>query len=131
MYNDPVADMLTRLRNASTAGHTIVEMPSSKMKEAIAKVLLDEGYIRLFEVLSQEHKKTLRVLLKYDKEGYPLIRKIARVSRPGLRKYFKVSNLPRIMLGAGVAIVSTPNGVLSDRNARKQSVGGELLCYVY
>lgn len=131
MYNDPIADMLTRIRNASTAGHSKVEMPASKMKVAIAKVLLDEGFIRSYEILEDGTKKTIRILLKYDKAGYPLVRKIGRISRPGLRKYFKVTNLPRILLGAGLAIITTPKGVLSDRNARKLRVGGELLCYVY
>jgi len=131
MYNDPIADMLTRIRNAAAAGLPMVEVPASKLKIEIAKVLLQEGYVRSYEVREAEGRKTLRVLLKYDTKGYPVIRKLVRVSRPGLRKYYKVDNLPRILAGAGVAIVSTPKGLLSDREARRERVGGELLCYIY
>jgi small subunit ribosomal protein S8 len=131
MYNDPIADMLTRIRNASNVGHPMVEVPASKLKLELAKVLQKEGYIRSFEIRETGNHKTLRVLLKYDSEGYPLIRKLVRVSRPGLRKYYKVDNLPRILGGGGTAIVSTPQGLLSDREARKARVGGEVLCYVY
>ncbi|MEM0952253.1 MAG: 30S ribosomal protein S8 [Cyanobacteria bacterium P01_H01_bin.74] len=131
MYNDPIADMLTRIRNASSAGHIMVEVPSSKLKVSIAEVLLGEGFIRRYEMLEENGRKTMRILLKYNKEGLPLIRKIKRVSRPGLRQYAKVVNLPRVLYGAGVAIVSTPKGVISDRIARREGVGGELLCYVY
>jgi small subunit ribosomal protein S8 len=131
MYNDPIADMLTRIRNASNVGHPMVEVPASKLKTELAKVLQKEGYIRSYEIREANNFKTLRVLLKYDSEGYPLIRKLVRVSRPGLRKYYKVDNLPRILGGGGTAIVSTPKGLLSDREARKEHVGGEVLCYVY
>ncbi|WP_373532954.1 30S ribosomal protein S8 [Vampirovibrio sp.] len=131
MYNDPIADMLTRIRNASNVGHPMVEVPASKLKLELAKVLQKEGYIRSFEIREAGNHKTLRVLLKYDSEGYPLIRKLVRVSRPGLRKYYKVDNLPRILGGGGTAIVSTPQGLLSDREARRARVGGEVLCYVY
>jgi small subunit ribosomal protein S8 len=131
MYNDPIADMLTRIRNASNVGHPMVEVPASKLKLELAKVLQKEGYIRSFEIRETGNHKTLRVLLKYDSEGFPLIRKLVRVSRPGLRKYYKVDNLPRILGGGGTAIVSTPQGLLSDREARKARVGGEVLCYVY
>jgi small subunit ribosomal protein S8 len=131
MYNDPIADMLTRIRNASNAGLPMVEVPASKLKNEIAKVLQKEGYIRSYELREAGSHHTLRILLKYDESGYPLIRKLVRVSRPGLRKYYKVGNLPRILSGSGVAIVSTPKGLLSDREARKFRVGGELLCYIY
>lgn len=131
MYNDPIADLLTRIRNASNASLPMVEVPASKLKIEIAKVLQKEGYIRSYEMREAGNHKTLRILLKYDDSGYPLIRKLVRVSRPGLRKYYKVGNLPRILSGAGVAVVSTPKGLLSDREARKLRVGGELLCYVY
>lgn len=131
MYNDPIADLLTRIRNASNVGLPMVEVPASKLKIEIAKLLQNEGYIRSYEVREAGNHKTLRILLKYDDKGYPLIRKLVRVSRPGLRKYYKVDNLPRILSGAGVAIVSTPKGLLSDREARKLRLGGELLCYVY
>lgn len=131
MYTDPIADLLTRIRNASNVGLPMVEVPASKLKVEIAKLLQREGFIRSYETREAEGRKTLRVLLKYDDNGYPLIRKLVRVSRPGLRKYYKVDNLPRILSGAGVAIVSTPRGLLSDREARRERVGGELLCYVY
>lgn len=131
MYTDPIADMLTRIRNASNASLPMVEVPASKLKIEIAKLLQQEGYIRAYETRENGTFKTLRMLLKYDDNGYPLIRKLVRVSRPGLRKYYKVDNLPRILSGAGVAIVSTPKGLLSDREARKQRVGGEVLCYIY
>jgi len=131
MYNDPIADMLTRIRNASNVGLPMVEVPASKLKIEIAKVLQKEGYIRSYEIREAGNHKTVRVLLKYDAQGYPLIRKLSRVSRPGLRKYYKVDNLPRILGGAGTAIVSTPKGLLSDREARKERVGGEVLCYIY
>jgi small subunit ribosomal protein S8 len=131
MYNDPIADLLTRIRNASNAGLPMVEVPASKLKIEIAKLLQKEGYIRSYEIREAGNHKTLRVLLKYDETGYPMIRKLVRVSRPGLRKYYKVDNLPRILSGAGVAVVSTPKGLLSDREARKLRVGGELLCYIY
>ena len=131
MYNDPIADMLTRIRNASNVGLPMVEVPASKLKIELAKVLLKEGYIRSYEIREAGNHKTLRILLKYDAQGYALIRKLVRVSRPGLRKYYKVDNLPRILAGAGTVIVSTPKGLLSDREARKARVGGEVLCYVY
>lgn len=131
MYNDPIADLLTRIRNACQAGLPMVEVPASKLKVEIVKLLQREGYLRSYEIREANNHKTLRVLLKYDEEGYPLIRKLVRVSRPGLRKYYKVDNLPRILSGAGVAIVSTPRGLLSDREARRERVGGEVLCYVY
>lgn len=131
MYNDPIADLLTRIRNASNVGLPMVEVPASKLKIEIIKVLQKEGYIRSYEIREAGNHQTIRVLLKYDPQGYPLIRKLARVSRPGLRKYYKVDNLPRFLGGAGTAIVSTPKGLLSDREARKARVGGEVLCYVY
>jgi small subunit ribosomal protein S8 len=131
MYNDPIADMLTRIRNASNVGLPMVEVPASKLKMEIAKLLLKEGYIRSYEIREAGNHKNVRILLKYDENGYPVIRKLVRVSRPGLRKYYKVGNLPRILSGAGVLIVSTPKGLLSDREARKNRVGGEALCYIY
>ena len=131
MYNDPIADLLTRIRNASQAGLPMVEVPASKLKVEVVKLLQREGYLRSYEIRENGDFKTMRVILKYDEEGYPLIRKLQRVSRPGLRKYFKVDNLPRILAGSGVAVVSTPRGLLSDREARKERVGGEVLCYVY
>ena len=133
MHTDPIADLLTRIRNACGAGLPMVELPASKLKVEVVKLLQKEGYIRSYELREHPETKhqTLRVLLKYTPEGYPMIRKIARVSKPGLRKYTKVVNLPRILGGAGVAIISTSKGLLSDREARREGVGGEVLCYVY
>ena len=136
MHSDPVADYLTRLRNAASAGHASVEMNAAKLLIALSQVLLREGYIRSFEVLEdrQDPKRghrRLRVNLKYDLEGFPVFRQIKRVSRPGLRVYFGSRSLPRILNGAGVAVVSTNKGLLTDREARKQNVGGELLCTLY
>lgn len=131
MYNDPIADLLTRIRNASNVGLPMVEVPVSKLKVEIVRLLQQEGYIRSYEIRETGHHKTLRILLKYDQNGYPTIRRLSRVSRPGLRKYYKVDNLPRILSGAGVAIVSTSKGLFSDREARKQRLGGEVLCLVY
>jgi len=132
MNNDPIADLLTRIRNASQAGLPSVEMPYSRLKEDIVRLLQQEGYVRSYETREDDKgRKTLRVNLKYDKEGYPLIRKIQRVSRPGLRRYAKVDNLPRVLSGAGTLIVSTSQGVMTDRDARHANVGGEILCTVY
>jgi small subunit ribosomal protein S8 len=126
---DPIADMLTRIRNALAAGKTDVSMPLSKQKQAIAQVLKDEGYISDFSATEQDGKPSLSVTLKYY-EGKPVIEKIKRVSRPGLRIYKGKDQLPKIMGGLGVAIVSTSAGLMTDRAARKAGYGGEVLCYV-
>ena len=126
---DPIADMLTRIRNALAAGKTDVSMPLSKQKQAIAQVLKDEGYISDFSAAEQYGKPVLNVTLKYY-EGKPVIEKIKRVSRPGLRIYKGKDQLPKIMGGLGVAIVSTSAGLMTDRAARKAGYGGEVLCYV-
>jgi small subunit ribosomal protein S8 len=126
---DPIADMLTRIRNALAAGKTDVSMPLSKQKQAIAQVLKDEGYISDFSAIEQDGKPSLNVTLKYY-EGKPVIEKIKRVSRPGLRIYKGKDQLPRVMGGLGVAIVSTSAGLMTDRAARKAGYGGEVLCYV-
>ena len=128
--SDPIADMLTRIRNAQLVGKTTVAMPGSKFKAAIAKVLKDQGYIDNFEVQNIENnKKSLVLTLKYY-AGSPVIEKIERVSRPGLRIYKSCDEIPRVMNGLGVAIISTPKGVMTDRKAREGKVGGEVLCYV-
>jgi small subunit ribosomal protein S8 len=126
---DPIADMLTRIRNALAAGKTDVSMPLSKQKQAIAQVLKDEGYISDFSATEKDGKPSLSVTLKYY-EGKPVIEKIKRVSRPGLRIYKGKDQLPKIMGGLGVAIVSTSAGLMTDRAARKAGYGGEVLCYV-
>lgn len=126
---DPIADMLTRIRNAQLAQKTSVAMPSSKLKVAIAGVLKDEGYIDDFAVREAEGKSLLNIGLKYY-AGRPVIERIERISRPGLRVYKGSSDLPRVMNGLGIAIVSTPKGVMTDRRARATNVGGEVLCIV-
>lgn len=126
---DPIADMLTRVRNAIGRRYAQVQMPSSKMKVALAEVLKNEGFISAYEVTEHDGRVTLTVTLKYS-EGKPVIRSLRRVSRPGLRMYRGKDQLPRVMGGYGVAIVSTPQGVMSDRAARRAGVGGEVLCLV-
>ncbi len=127
--SDPIADMLTRIRNAQTVNKTTVAMPSSKLKVAIARVLKDEGYIENFAVAEDGGKPTLSIELKYY-AGRPVIEKIERVSRPGLRIYRGKTEIPTVMNGLGVTIVSTPKGVMTDRKARATGIGGEILCYV-
>lgn len=126
---DPIADMLTRVRNAQSAGKKVVTMPGSKLKTAIAKVLLDEGYVAGVEQSSVDGKNTLTINLKYF-EGKPVIVRLDRVSRPGLRVYKSLSDLPKVLGGLGIAIVSTSKGVMSDRAARAAGHGGEVLAYV-
>ncbi|MES2771503.1 MAG: 30S ribosomal protein S8 [Pseudomonadota bacterium] len=127
--SDPVSDMLTRIRNAQMVGKLSVSMPSSKLKVAIVEVLKEEGYVADFLVAESEGKKTLEIVLKYY-AGSPVIERIDRVSRPGLRIYKGASSIPRVMNGLGVAIVSTPKGVMTDRKARASNTGGEVLCIV-
>ena len=126
---DPIADMLTRIRNAQMVGHTEVSMPSSKLKLSIAQVLKDEGYIEEFAVREESAMRQLRIGLKYY-AGHPVIEHIERVSRPGLRIYKGRHDIPTVMNGLGVAIVTTPKGVMTDRKARQAGIGGEVLCYV-
>ena len=127
--SDPIADMLTRIRNAQAVDKAVVKMPSSKLKMAIAKVLQDEGYIDGFAVKIDDGKAELEIVLKYY-AGKPVIERIERVSRPGLRIYKGRDAIPQVMNGLGVAIVTTPKGVMTDRKARQTGVGGEVLCYV-
>ena len=126
---DPIADMLTRIRNAQSVGKTSVAMPSSKLKVAIAQVLKDEGYIEGFAVQNKEGKTDMTIELKYY-AGQPVIDRIERVSRPGLRIYRGVTEIPKIMNGLGIAIMSTSRGVMTDRKARASGLGGEVLCLV-
>jgi small subunit ribosomal protein S8 len=127
--SDPIADMLTRIRNAQMVEKTSVALPSSKLKVAIAQVLKDEGYIDSFAVTGEGAKPTLQIALKYY-AGRPVIEKIERVSKPGLRVYKGCQEIPKVMNGLGVAIVTTPQGVMTDRKARAAGIGGEVLCYV-
>ncbi len=127
---DPVADMLTRIRNGQMIGKLIVNMPKSKLKTAVADVLVSEGYIDSFNVVEQGSKEILSIKLRYL-DGKPVIREINRVSRPGLRQYFPKNLVPKVKNGLGVAVMSTSGGVMSDRKARKLGIGGELLCKVF
>jgi small subunit ribosomal protein S8 len=127
--SDPIADMLTRIRNAQMVSKAVVAMPSSKVKAAIAQVLKDEGYIDGFQVKSDSGKSELEIALKYY-AGRPVIERIERVSRPGLRVYKGSKAIPQVQNGLGVAIVTTPKGVMTDRKARAAGIGGEVLCYV-
>ncbi len=131
MYTDPIADMLTRIRNAGRANHDTVEMPASRLKVELARVLKEEGYITDFKVREEGKFKILAVGVKYESEKQPVIRKIQRVSKPGLRVYKKAKNLQKVLGGLGISIVSTSKGLLTDRKARKENVGGEVLCQVW
>jgi small subunit ribosomal protein S8 len=128
---DPISDFLTRIRNAQQAGHRRVDVPASKMKRAITKILLDKGYVQNFLDIDDGKQGLIRIFLKYDHYGQPVIKKLTRVSRPGLRKYSKSAEVPRVLNGLGIAIVTTSQGVMTDKEARKLNVGGEVLCYVY
>lgn len=131
MNADPIADMLTRIRNANKLRYEEVAMPSSKIKEGIAKILVNEGFIASFRVEEEEGKKELVLTLKYSATGERVITGLKRISKPGLRVYAEADKIPSVLKGLGIAIVSTPNGLLTDRQARKQHVGGEVLCYVW
>ena len=131
MNTDPIADMLTRIRNANVVSHPSVEMPSSKLKVALAKLLKEEGYIVNYSEKVEGCFKTLSIELKYDEQNKPVITNLKRVSKPGLRNYSKAKNLPQVLGGLGVAVVSTSKGLLTDRKARKENLGGEVLAYIY
>ena len=131
MNSDPIADMLTRIRNANMVSHETVEMPSSKLKVELAKLLKSEGFITDYAVKEVGKFKVLSITLKYDDKKKPVITKLERISKPGLRNYCKAKNLPKVLGGMGIAIVSTSKGLLTDRKARKENIGGEVLCYVY
>ena len=127
---DPIADMLTRIRNANLAKHNTVKIPFSKIKESLANILKSEGYINNFEVKEEGTKKDIIVSLKFI-DGEAVIKGLKRISKPGRRVYTTVESLPKVLGGLGIAIVSTPNGVITDKECRKHSVGGEVLCYVW
>ena len=133
MYTDPIADYLTRIRNANAAGHRVVDIPASKLKKEITKILFDQGYILSYKFEdTANHQGTIKIALKYDKlTKEPVIKALQRISTPGLRKYSGADSLPRILNGLGVAIVSTSKGVMTGKQATKENVGGELICYVY
>ena len=131
MNADPIADMLTRIRNANKLRYEEVSMPTSKMKEGIAEILKNQGFISEYRLEENEGKKTLVIVLKYSNSGERVITGLKRISKPGLRIYAKADKIPSVLKGLGIAIVSTPNGLLTDHQARKQHVGGEILCYVW
>ena len=133
MFTDPIADYLTRIRNANLAGHRIVDIPASKIKKEITKILFDQGYILSYKFEETENKQgIIKIALKYDKyTKEPVIKKLQRISTPGLRKYSSSETLPRILNGLGISIVSTSKGVMTGKQAAKDNVGGELICYVY
>ena len=128
---DPIADMLTRIRNANSARHTTVEIPASKVKLAIAQILWDEGYIRSFEKIEDGKQGMIQVTLKYDEKGKRVISGLKRISKPGLRIYVSCEELPQVLNGLGIALVSTSKGIKTDRDARKEGLGGEVLAYVW
>lgn len=128
---DPIADMLTRIRNANTVGHEKVEIPASNMKKAIAGILADEGYIKGFDVVEDDKQGIIRVQMKYGADKERVISGIKRISKPGLKVYAKKDEVPKVLGGLGVAIISTSNGIISDKQARKLGVGGEVICYIW
>ena len=128
---DPIADMLTRIRNANSAKHKTVDVPASKMKTAIAEILFREGYIKSFEIISNENQGIIRITLKYDEKGIRVIDGIKRISKPGLRVYANKEELPRVLNGLGTAIISTSQGLKTDKEAREAGIGGEVLAYIW
>ena len=129
---DPIADFLTRVRNAMSAGHRVVDIPASNMKKEITKILFDKGYILNYKFEDNGPQGNIKVALKYDaKTKTPAIRNLERVSKPGLRRYASSKELPRVLNGMGIAVLSTSKGVMTDKEARQHNVGGEVICYVY
>lgn len=132
MYTDPIADFLTRIRNAQMAQHKVVEIPASNLKKELTKILFDKGYILNYKFADDNVQGTIKIALKYHpKTKRPAITDIQRISKPGLRKYAGSENLPRVMNGLGISILSTSQGVMTDKEARQRNIGGEVLCYVY
>jgi len=128
---DPIADLLTRIRNASSAKHETVEIPASNMKKAIAQILVDEGYVKNMQVAEDNKQGVIKLTLKYGEDRRPAITGLRRVSKPGLRIYTSCEDMPKVLKGLGIAIVSTPKGVMTDKQARKENVGGEVLAFVW
>ena len=128
---DPIADMLTRIRNANTSKHATVDVPSSNIKKAIAQILADEGYIKSFEEIKDEKQGIIRITLKYDEKGKKVISGLKRISKPGLRIYVNKDELPEVLNGLGIALISTSKGIKTDREARKEGLGGEVLAYIW
>lgn len=131
VVTDPIADMLTRIRNASTAKHTEVEIPASKTKRAIAQILLDEGYVAAVEEKNDILQGKIKITLKYDQKGGKVFQGLRRISKPGLRVYTKCEEMPKVLNGLGIAIVSTSKGIMTDKHARENNIGGEVLAYIW
>ena len=133
MNTDPIADYLTRIRNANSAGHRVVDIPSSNTKQEMTKILFDQGYILSYKFEETKNNQgNIKIALKYDLNTKdPIIKKIKRISTPGLRKYSGINNIPRVLNGLGISIISTSKGLMTGKQAEKQNVGGEVLCYVY
>ena len=128
---DPIADMLTRIRNANTVGRETVEIPASKMKKSIAEILKEEGYIEDFDIIDDNKQGIIKITMKYGANKEKVITGIKKISKPGLKVYAKANDVPRVLGGLGIAIISTSKGVVSDKEARKMGVGGEVICYVW
>jgi small subunit ribosomal protein S8 len=131
MMTDPIADLLTRIRNANMVRHATVDIPASKTKKSIVEILLKEGFIANYEIVEKDNQETINVSLKYGADKSRVITGIKRISKPGLKVYAKKNELPRVLGGLGVAIISTSNGIVTDKEARKLQVGGEVICYVW
>ncbi len=131
MMTDPIADMLTRIRNASNAKHDSVDVPASNIKKELAQILLNEGFVKGFDVIDDSKQGIIRVDLKYGKQNEKVISGIKRISKPGLRVYVKHDEIPRVLGGLGIVILSTSNGIMTDKVARKEKIGGEVICYVW
>jgi len=128
---DPIADMLTRIRNAASSKHKTVDVPASNMKRAIAEILFKEGYIKAYEEISNETQGIIRISLKYDEKGNKIIAGLKRISKPGLRVYAAKDELPRVLNGLGIALISTSKGIMTDKQARQEGIGGEVLAYIW
>lgn len=131
MMTDPIADMLSRIRNANNARHKSVDVPCSNIKKEIAKILLDEGYIKGYDVVEDDKQGMIKIDLKYSQDGERVISGLKRISKPGLRVYVKCDDVPKVLGGLGIAIISTSKGIITDKMARQNKVGGEVICYVW
>lgn len=131
MMTDPIADMLSRIRNANNARHKSVDVPCSNIKKEIARILLDEGYIKGYDVVEDDKQGIIKIDLKYSQDGERVISGLKRISKPGLRVYVKCDDVPKVLGGLGIAIISTSKGIITDKMARQEKVGGEVICYVW
>ena len=131
MMTDPIADMLSRIRNANNARHKSVDVPCSNIKKEIARILLDEGYIKGYDVVEDDKQGMIKIDLKYSQDGERVISGLKRISKPGLRVYVKCEDVPKVLGGLGIAIISTSKGIITDKMARQEKVGGEVICYVW